>query len=468
MKRIAVIAAFAVPAGTAAAEQGGEPVGVAVVVFTRAPGDTSPAEIEGAICAAAAPRFLCVQHDAAAAAVVGRGARSGAEALAALAEALDVPYAVAVDLHPGDEEAEVEVEVFLHVRGSRTGIFRSASGSAGDAGALAAVAASGLLRDADARGRSGAGDGRGSAAGPAGAVGDADGDDGTVDLAVSSTLQGIAVAWASTSALRIGDARAIGPLLLLGGGLGFTGSFLAAHYAGIGEAEAQIVGGAGWWGLTEGFLLAKTLGESDWARVWAWSLVGWGAGMGIGITVAATAEVSRGDVALVNSAAAWGLFCGAMLGGTILGRHTFTTDVEQDFSLPFAGLNVGVAAGVLASRWVDVSRGRMVMIDLAGLLGALLGGSLGTPLIIDDSSNDRKRWYNGVMLGSAALGLALGAIFTSGMDAAADGIAAAALIDVEPDGSVSLGIPVPRPHIEPDREGDPSLGLWVPLAVGAW
>jgi hypothetical protein len=112
----------------------------------------------------------------------------------------------------------------------------------------------------------------------------------------------------------------------------------------------------------------------------------------------------------------------------------------------------------------------MALIDLSGLLGVLLGGSLGTPLIFEDPTENDKRWYSAIMLVSAAAGISLGALLTRDMDDS-DNVAAAAMIEVEPAGEVSFHVPVPRPWIDPGLANArlaPRLGLWVGLAEGNW
>jgi hypothetical protein len=399
----------------------------------------------------------------------GAAGRPGPDVLARLTERLDVPYAVAIDLYPSEEPGDVDADVFLQVRARSTGIFRGATDDADDAADTAAETAEALLRDAEARGFGAHGAIDPSL--PPGIGGAPAADDGLIDLTINESLQGLAVAYLACSSFEIDDWRIIGPTLFMGAGAGLAAALLADYYLPIGQAEAATVAAGGWWGLLEGTLLARTVGASTFSKVAPWSLLGWGLGLGTGITLAATVDLTKGDVALTNSAAAWGTFAGAVAGGTILGRDIFTTSSDYDFALPFAGLNAGLLSGILTSIWVDVSRGRMALIDLSGLLGVLLGGSLGTPLIFEDPSDDDKRWYSAIMLASAAVGLTLGALLTADFDDD-DGIAAAAMIEVEPQGEVSFHIPIPRPWVAPPNPATPSaagrLGIWVSLAEGLW
>lgn len=448
-------------------------LGVAVVVTSDPGVEPSLREaIRAELCSALpASGFACASPDDVEAAL-GDAGRAGPDALARVAERLEIPYAVAVVLYPGAAEGQIDADVFLQVRGRATGIYRGATDDAGEIADTAADTAEEMLRDAAAHGfgssapAPGPGDGGfGPVAPPA--------DDGVIDLTISETLQGIAVAYLACMSFDIQDWRIIGPTLLMGGGTGLAAALLADYYLPIGMADAELVAGGGWWGILEGVLLAKTLGAGDMTGLAPWSLLGWSLGLGTGITLAATLDLTTGDVALTNSATAWGTFAGAVIAGTILGRDIFTTDTDYDYAIPFAGLNAGLVSGIVASLFVDVSRGRMALIDLSGVLGVLLGASLGTPLIFESPDENDKRWYSAIMLVSAGTGLTLGALLTAGMDEDdnAAAMAAAAVVEVEPSGDVSLHIPVPRPWFDPrPTRSSPTghLGVWLGLAQGTW
>lgn len=447
-------------------------LGVAVVVASDPGLEPSLRDaIREELCSSLpASGFACASREDVEAAL-GTAGRPGPEVLGRVAEQLEIPYAVAVVLYPGTVEGQIDADVFLQVRGRATGIYRGATEEAGDIAEAAADTAEEMLRDAAAHGFGshtpgpGPGDsGMGRVAPPA--------DDGVIDLAISETLQGIAVAYLACMSFDIQDWRIIGPTLLMGGGTGLAGALLADYYLPIGMADAELVAGGGWWGILEGVLLAKTLGAGDITGLAPWSLLGWSLGLGTGITLAATLDLTTGDVALANSATAWGTFAGAVIAGTILGRDIFTTETDYDYAIPFGGLNAGLVSGIVTSLFVDVSRGRMALIDLSGVLGVLLGASLGTPLIFESPDEDNKRWYSAIMLVSAGAGLTLGSLLTAGLDDDDNAVAAAAaMVEVEPSGNVSLNFPIPRPWFDPrPTPTHPSgrLGLWLGLAEGTW
>jgi hypothetical protein len=59
-------------------------------------------------------------------------------------------------------------------------------------------------------------------------------------------------------------------------------------------------------------------------------------------------------------------------------------------------------------------------VDLCGLLGVLLGASVGIPIIVDSQSSGHLRAYAGILLGAAAAGIGLGVVLTRRWDEARD------------------------------------------------
>ncbi len=117
---------------------------------------------------------------------------------------------------------------------------------------------------------------------------------------------------------------------------------------------------------------------------------------------------SVGDVTIVNSAGYWGLVA------TTLGLVTFATEDltgKQVSWTILGGLDAGLVAGVLLARRSDISRGRMLIIDAGGLLGALVGVAI--PVF---AGSDNSRFYGGATLGGIAAGLAATTYFTRHWD----------------------------------------------------
>jgi hypothetical protein len=173
-------------------------------------------------------------------------------------------------------------------------------------------------------------------------------------------------------------------------------------------------------------------------------LVGQAVGIAGGILAAAYTEISAGDGALVHSGAVWGLF-----GGGVLATLVSHEDVRATYGMILAGLYAGLGAGVLTARLVEISAGRAAIIDLCGLLGVLLGASVGTPIIIDSTSSGHLRAYAGILLGAAAAGLGIGTLLTRRWDQRGEAEAARRQ-------RLVARLPVPVPVVIPPAAGIPN------------
>ncbi len=103
-----------------------------------------------------------------------------------------------------------------------------------------------------------------------------------------------------------------------------------------------------------------------------------GATLGTGLAALGTAVLltrerspSSGDVALTNSGGIWGLVTGGL---TLAILEDASATTAQGVLL--AGADAGLLAMALVARKVDMSRGRSLLIDAGGLLGALAGASI--------------------------------------------------------------------------------------------
>src|SRR5690606_8085496 len=98
----------------------------------------------------------------------------------------------------------------------------------------------------------------------------------------------------------------------------------------------------------------------------AGALAGGVGGVLVGALTAGRLDPAPGDLALVDSAALWGLATGGMV------LSIFDADARSREPVLFAGLNLGLAAGVTLASRSDVSLRRVALIDLSGL-GGLVG-----------------------------------------------------------------------------------------------
>lgn len=133
-------------------------------------------------------------------------------------------------------------------------------------------------------------------------------------------------------------------------------------------------------------------------------------GVGAGLALASRLDVSPGDAALFNSGVSWGAVTGALF------IPAFQAESRVRYATLIAGLDLGVLAGGLLATRYDVSRRRVVFIDIAGVAGMIAG--LATESAVsgatsDQGSSERTAHY---ALAGMSLGLGLGTFFTRNLD----------------------------------------------------
>jgi hypothetical protein len=232
------------------------------------------------------------------------------------------------------------------------------------------------------------------------------------------------------------------------GGLGgaVAGGIAGDRYADrtrMGRARARTVGsGATWGAVSLGFFAdVVDLDGTTTTEVALGASLGALGGGALGAVVAGRHQPTLGDVALVDSFAAWGV-----TGGLTLGLVMQPFEAEG-YSLNVAlGSAAGAAVGILAARRTELPVDRVVRVNLWAFGGAAAPW-LVYALAADDTTNDDEQWV-GLF---SSLGLAGGAIvgfqltrgWRSGPDAATD--APAALVRRGSDGAWSMGGLAVRP-----------------------
>lgn len=120
-------------------------------------------------------------------------------------------------------------------------------------------------------------------------------------------------------------------------------------------------------------------------------------GLLFGAVTAARFDPTAGDVAVVDSAAAWGVT------GAGLFLAVFDNDPRIREPMLFAGLNLGLVAGATLAARSDVSLRRVALVDLGGLAGLVGGFAAGQAADSDDERLDHL----------ALIGMATGLIATT-------------------------------------------------------
>jgi hypothetical protein len=214
---------------------------------------------------------------------------------------------------------------------------------------------------------------------------------GRVELTVWGTGYGITNGVFTAILL---DAGADGGVLasLVGGSVGFATPWIWSKYRNVSDARATLMTFGGSWGMWQGIAWPFVLSENfDGDGHLLSGMIGGAAGLlGTGM-LTANSNISSGDAELITSFPGWtslywmwiSVVSGIDDGTFLLGSTLVAGDV-------------GILAGAALAQHVDFSRGDVRLINLGGLLGALVGGSA---IILADIS-EPKMAYTTVMLGS--------------------------------------------------------------------
>lgn len=259
---------------------------------------------------------------------------------------------------------------------------------------------------------------------------------------IGSTTLGLYLGLSLYYATPLDDYRYLSPILLVGGIAGLGTSLIYTRYNSVSKGDNSLILAGGFYGAGNGLMLMKMLAFDN-QLAFGISALGETIGLSLSILAANYSEISGGDGAILHSSALWGLF----VGGVIATLIDYDSEILY-YGLLLAGLDVGILSGFLTSLGVEVSTGRVIISNLCGILGILLGASLGLPLVIDDPSSGYIRTYAGIMLGSAALGIGLGIIFTRNWDNSNEEQVEEisfnnSLINYSPYSKISFGVPIP-------------------------
>lgn len=162
---------------------------------------------------------------------------------------------------------------------------------------------------------------------------------------------------------------------VLGAGLG-VGLSAWITRDGISGGPAQVINSGAAWGAYQGTLLATMIAEAGdplWKPWVTISLTGL-AGTGVGTALAYWVQPSGGPVAMANSGGIWASVLTTLFLSPAF--DYFRPDTVQTVNLVAA--NGGILLLGLVSRYAQLSRGRMFLIDAGGVLGLLLGFAAGT------------------------------------------------------------------------------------------
>ncbi len=220
------------------------------------------------------------------------------------------------------------------------------------------------------------------------------------ELALFQTLHGATIGVEVCIMLECDSGEAFFGLALLGGAGGAAFSLGARVTSG---QRALANSGAAWGAFNAAMALVATEPDRE-SAYGATLLLGQGAGLGLGLLLAADAPTA-GQVALTNSGGQWTL---ALTGLGLLAADVDLDSQQVGTTLALAA-DAGLAGGAyLASRLPRVSRAQTLVIDAAGIVGAVAGGAGG--VMVTGDVDDRTT--AGLAAVGAALGLGAAAYFT--------------------------------------------------------
>jgi hypothetical protein len=195
--------------------------------------------------------------------------------------------------------------------------------------------------------------------------------------------------------------------------------------------------------------------QGIWSMALGFSALGYGGSLAITHFI----DVDDGDAAFIASSAQWATLYTMMIGFLI--DEDFFEDETLWMSVALAGGDLGLTGAALFSNQVNMSSGRVMLINLGGYLGALLGGG-----ILTLAEPDEAKTAVATTLITSALGLGLTTYFTRNYDAPDVPVSTGSLIEYSQDGW-AFGIPMPR--MMPVKTDDvQTIGVEVPLVSGVY
>jgi hypothetical protein len=236
---------------------------------------------------------------------------------------------------------------------------------------------------------------------------------GRTELVIAAMLYGgiagpMIVAAAATNTDFVQSGAGLGTLLgasAAGIGAGFLGAFLTTK-EGIKVGHSSLIIGGGAWGTTFGASLAMGLQISN-QYIFGLGLLGGALGIATGALVSKLKDTSAGGAALVNTGGIWGTAAGALLTQAIFQ----SPGIDQFGWFMLGGVTIGVTTGSLLAWKLELSRMRVFLIDVGGLVGTGLGFGIGSG-VGASSGDDIVQSGARFALGGLALGLVAAAVGT--------------------------------------------------------
>lgn len=251
------------------------------------------------------------------------------------------------------------------------------------------------------------------------------------ELVIFQTLHGIAAGLETCIALDCGSPAATFGSLTAGAGLGLAGSLFLSR-DGVSPGQSGSYNSGAVWGFWNGLTLALALDLDNGRALAGTMLAGQAIGLGGGALAWHLFEPTSATVSLASSGAIWTTAITALIHGVA------GSDVSDGIfwgSLMGAS-SAGLVAGALLANEFPMSRGRALVIDSGGLLGALVGFS--AYLVFSDDRADNVQAAMASGLAGTVAGLAAATYFSRNWDI--DDATSAQLFITPTDGGALVGL----------------------------
>jgi hypothetical protein len=282
---------------------------------------------------------------------------------------------------------------------------------------------------------------------------------GRVELQVWGTLYGLWLGIAVPGAFGADGSEAYGAGILLGAPAGLLTARLATRSRAFSEGQTRAITWGGTWGTWQGLGWAEVLDlgtESDCLPDYCYDTGDATEERFTAMIVGGLAGIAAGGLLSrrpIDAGVAAGAHYGSLWGSWLGLAGAWVADVEDDDNLWASSLVAGnlglVAGGWLAARH-DLSRNRVRLISLAGLLGGLAGA--GVDMLVQP---DDDQVIFGIPLALSVAGLGVGTYVTRDHDGRPGRAAGQQALLNFGEGGWSFDVPVPSPTLvwAPDPNG---------------
>lgn len=224
---------------------------------------------------------------------------------------------------------------------------------------------------------------------------------GRITLMANSTAFGGLLGYSIQRASGSTDPKLLVSLIGLGAGIGLGASFVASNEWEVGSGDAWWFAAGAWWPTIGGHLIFQgrfSARRPDVDR-WVFGLIGGTGGAAIATLGLALHPMSDGSAVIAHSGGGFGLLFGAAVELAVRG------DIHQ---VPFSGMGYGAGLGWLAAAALAAQVSppplRVLAVDVGVTLGGLAGAGLASPLLLDHPSAARQRAWVGITAGTAVTG----------------------------------------------------------------